>query len=205
MVGFLKDAGDLSLFHDLPRVHDSHPVGHLRNHAQVVGDEDDSGIEAGPQFPQQIQDLCLDSHVQCRGGFVCDEEPGPQGQRHGNHHPLGLASREFVGVGVGLLGRVGDAHQPQQFHGPFPGFFLFHALVHLEDLGNLVADGVHRIETAFGLLENHGDAVPSNAGHIHFGEGQEVDAIKPDFPVHDAARRVHQTHDGEGSHAFTAP
>jgi hypothetical protein len=99
-IGFLDDAAG---------VHDGHPLAGFGDDAEVVGDEDDGGAHVRAQGAQQVKDLGLDGDVEGGGGLVGDEELRDAGQRHGDHDALGHATGELVGVGVGALGRLGDA------------------------------------------------------------------------------------------------
>ena len=73
--------------HHLPGVHDLHPVGKVGDNAQVVGHQDDSGVQLGFQLLEQVQHLGLDGHIQGGGGLVQQQQPGP---RLGRHYPRHL-------------------------------------------------------------------------------------------------------------------
>ena len=79
---------DSSCFHDLPGIHHIYIFAHLRNHTQVMGNEDDRHIQLIFQGIHQIQDLRLYSHIQCRSRFIRNQEFGIAGQSHSNHDPL---------------------------------------------------------------------------------------------------------------------
>ena len=49
--------------HNPTGVHNSHPVSGACHHAQVVGDEDDGGVDLALDEVQQIHDLGLNGHV----------------------------------------------------------------------------------------------------------------------------------------------
>ena len=51
------------------RVHHGDLVGHLRDHAQIVGDHDDGRAHAVLHLPQQVEDLRLHGHVEGGGGM----------------------------------------------------------------------------------------------------------------------------------------
>ncbi len=56
------------------------------------------------QIGEQLQDLRLDGDVERRRRLVGDEQAGPAGQRHGDHHPLPHPARELVRIAVGAAG-----------------------------------------------------------------------------------------------------
>ena len=51
---------------DLAGVHDRHLLRHLRDHAQVVGDEQQRHAALGLQAPQHLEDLRLDRDVELK-------------------------------------------------------------------------------------------------------------------------------------------
>ena len=57
-----------------PGVHHRDLVGDLRHDAEVVGDHHDRGVELGLQALDQVQDLRLDGHVECRRRLVGDQQ-----------------------------------------------------------------------------------------------------------------------------------
>ena len=61
------------------------------------------------RLAHQLEDLGLDRHVEGRGGLVGDDERGPAGDGHGDHHPLAQAAGKLVREGLGPARRVGDA------------------------------------------------------------------------------------------------
>jgi hypothetical protein len=68
-----EEGGDVRLLDDLAGVHDRYPVGHLRHHTEIVGDEDHRRVELFFQIDHQVEDLSLDGHVERRGGLIGDQ------------------------------------------------------------------------------------------------------------------------------------
>ena len=82
----------------------------LRTIVQVVGDQQQRHAEPALQIAaSSCQDLRLDGDVERGGRLVGDQQVGLVGERHGDHHPLALAARELVRVGVEPRLGVGDA------------------------------------------------------------------------------------------------
>ena len=109
-----RTPGRPALLDDPTLRHDAHPVGHLAHDAEVVGDEQQRHAVARLQRLQELQDLRLDGDVERRGRLVGDQQVGLVGERHGDHHPLALAARELVRIGVEALGRLRDADLLQE-------------------------------------------------------------------------------------------
>src|SRR5574337_1125665 len=87
--------GDL---HDLPEVHDGHPVGDVTDDGQIVRDEEVGQVVLRLEVLQEVDDLRLDRDVQCRDRLVADDEGRLHGERAGDPHPLALAAGELVRI-----------------------------------------------------------------------------------------------------------
>ena len=84
-----EQRGDVALLHDLPGVHHGHPITHLGDDAEVVGDEDDRGPGLVAQVAHEVEDLRLDRDVERGRRLVGDQEFGFARERHRDHHALG--------------------------------------------------------------------------------------------------------------------
>ena len=78
------------------RVHDGDVVAHLRDHAEIVRDEDDRGPEVVAQRLDELQHLRLHRHVERRRRLVGDEDVGAERKRHRDHRALAHAARHLV-------------------------------------------------------------------------------------------------------------
>src|SRR5262249_39239926 len=143
-------------------IHHRHLVGHLGDHAQIVGDDDDRGVDFGLQLVDEVDDLGLDGHVEGGGRLVGDQQLGPAGQGHGDHHALAHAARELVWKIFDAQVSLGDAHTSQDLDGFGAGLGLAHAAVLLERLHELIADTQHGVERGHRVLENHGNFVATD-------------------------------------------
>ena len=143
--------------HHLAMVHHDDLVGNLRHHAHVVRDKHHSHALGPLQILDQIQNLGLGGHIQCRRRFIRNQQRRLAGQRHGDHHPLTHPARKLEGVAVHRFGGIGNLNLGQQLHAACPGLLLGHFEVQRQHLHDLVAHRVHRRQGGHGLLENHGD------------------------------------------------
>ena len=73
MRGRVKYLALRAQLNQVARIHHSHAVCHLRNHGQVVGDEEHGQAKLSPQFGQQFEDLCLNGYVK-RGSWLVGDE-----------------------------------------------------------------------------------------------------------------------------------
>ena len=72
-------------------------------------------------------------------------------------------------------------------------------------LGDLVADGEHRIERGHRLLKHHGHARAADIAHGFFADLRQVLAVEQDFAAClDAPRRPNETEQGQRGHGLSA-
>ena len=106
-----------------------HAVGNGLDHGKVVGDKQHRHALLTLDAPQQIEDLPLRGHVQCRGRLVRNQQLRREGQRHGDHHALALATGQLKRVGMVEPLRVRQADIAEQFDNPCTTLgAVFHAM-----------------------------------------------------------------------------
>ena len=62
-----------SEFDDTSRIHYRDAASDLRNHSEIVRDEEHGQAELGTQLREQFEDLRLNRHVKCCGRLVGNE------------------------------------------------------------------------------------------------------------------------------------
>ena len=155
------------------------------------------------QFLDQIENLCLDRHVQRRRRLVRDQQLGVADQPHGDHHPLPHAAGKLVGVLLHPLGHVVDAHQLQHLHGALRRVLLGDALVvGPQRLDELVAHRIHRVQAGHGVLEDHGHLPAPEVRHLLLRLGQHILALEGDGPADHLARGLQKANDGVRLHTL---
>ena len=105
---------DRSGLDQLAVMHDDDAVGHLRDHAHVVGDEDERHAEVALQVAHQAEDLRLHGDVEGGGRLVGDQHLRIAGERDGDHDALAHAARELVRILAEALLGLGHAHRLQR-------------------------------------------------------------------------------------------
>ena len=91
MQGGFKQRHGIRVLHNTAGIHDIDVIAGLRNHAQVMADQEN----AGPVFAElthQAQNLRLYGHVQGGGGFVRDQKLRPADHSHRDQHTLPQAA-----------------------------------------------------------------------------------------------------------------
>ena len=155
-----------------------------------MGDPDDGHAQLFLEPPHQVHNLCLNGHVQRCGRLVGDEQLGITAQAHGDHHTLAHTAGELVGIVIQARFGPGNADHLEELHGPLARLALAHVEVQFQRLGDLAADGEHRIERGHGILEDHGDAVAANVPQLILTQLEQIAPVKPDFAVNNLAGRL---------------
>ena len=207
----VKDVVDLALLDHPAEIHDHHVVGHLRHHAEVVGDEHDRHSPLPLQLAQQIQDLRLRGDVQRRRRLVGDQQARIAGKRDRDHRPLAQPAAQFEGIFVDAAFGFRDAYAAQRFDSPASCLLLAHRIVQKYRLGKLRADRMHGRERGHGLLKDQADVSASNRTHLT-AVGLELDQVglrsvgasQHDLAVDDATGTVDDAQDRLRRDAFAA-
>ena len=116
MLGAVENLIDGGVFHHLPAIHHHHTVGDARNHAQIMGDPNDRHAKFLLQILHQLNNLCLNGHIQRCGGLIGDQKVGLTGQGDGNHDPLPHPTGKLVGIVFHPFGGIRNADQFQQLN-----------------------------------------------------------------------------------------
>src|ERR1700722_15946068 len=69
----LKDFLLTREFNQTSRIHYSHAIGNLRNHSEVVRDEEHGQAKLGAQLSEKLEDLRLNGDVQRGSRFIGDQ------------------------------------------------------------------------------------------------------------------------------------
>ena len=106
------------LLDETARVEDADALAHLRDHAEVVADEERRGVELVLQVGDQVEHLRLDRRVEAGRRLVEDQERRVLGERHRDQDALLHPARELVRIaGHHRLG-IGDLHLRERLVSP---------------------------------------------------------------------------------------
>lgn len=204
VAGLREEVVPLRPLDESAAVEDVDLVAQPGDDAEVVGDHDQGRAGLLDELAQQGEDLGLDRHVERRGRLVGDEQPGLAGQGHGDERALTHAAGELVRVVLESTVGVGDAHLLEHVARVGRGLLAGHALVPLEHLGDLSADGDDGVEGGERVLEDHADVTAATLAHLLVGEGEQVGAVEVDRAGHLVAAGGQQAHDRERGHRLAA-
>ena len=133
-------------------------IGHLTDGTQIFGQQQKGHAAASLQMRQELQNITLMRDVQTCSRRVGNEQFRLTRQRHGNHHTMQLAARQFMRVGLDDALRRFNAHLVQHVHHARQCFCFGQFPLnkqHFRQLGTHAVQGVHR---SAGIFENHGHA-----------------------------------------------
>ena len=156
------------------------PVGDLGHDAEIMRDEQDRHAALAAKRIDELQDLRLRRDVERRGRFVGDEEFRLERERHGDHHPLPLAAREFVRVGACDRLRIRQADLVEKRHGAAHPLLRGVEIVRAEGFRHLVGHPHDRVEGGHRLLEHHADALAADLAEGPLGQAEELGAVEED-------------------------
>jgi hypothetical protein len=145
---------------------------------------------------QQLEDLRLHGDVERGRRFVGQEQRRLAQQRHGDHHALAHAAREFMRIEPNAPPRLGDAHALEHAHGDIQRLAAADAAVSGQHLRQLVPDAHVGIQGRHRVLEDHGHFRAAHGVEIARAAVQDLAALK----LHAAGRPAvggQEPHDGE--------
>ena len=191
-------------FHDFPGVHQSHAVGVLLHHRQIVRNEQQCRSPLLLQLLQKRHHLRLQRHVKRRRRLVRDDDVGMPRQGHGNQNALLLPARKFHGIRPEPILGVRNPHAvepPNDFASPF---FAREHRIETQDFVNLLTHRQHRIQTSRRFLKHHSDTAASPGTHRTFREVNEGLPGKRHVARGDKRILRQEPHQRERRHALAA-
>ncbi|GFJ80642.1 hypothetical protein Phou_048220 [Phytohabitans houttuyneae] len=185
-------------------VHDEHLVGHLADHAQVVGDQHDRRVELLLEIFEQVQDLRLHGHVERGRRLVGDEQVGVVDEGHRDHRPLPHAAGELVRVLPRAPRRLRDAHPVEHLDGALARLAAAGArVVDPVRFGDLPAHRVVRVQGREGVLEDHRHVAATQAAYLLIRTAHDIAAADEDLAGDGRALRVVQPEHREARDALS--
>jgi hypothetical protein len=179
----LKELFYTRFLNNFSRVHYDDPLRHFGHDSHCVSDQENGHAKSGFHFPEKIENLSLDSHIECRRRFVCDEQFWVAGQRHCDHHALSHSTRELVWVVAGTRLRFGDMNEPEHFNGFVECLPNANPLMQPDSLGYLFADSVDRVKGGHWFLEHHADLLTAYSTHSCRVERNQITSEPDDLAL----------------------
>ena len=126
-----------AVLNDLAVFHDRDAAPQFQGFVQIVADKHNGLAELALQLQQFVLQALANQRVQCREGFIHQQNIGVHGQCPGQADPLLHAAAQFIRLFVAPLGQ---AHQLQLFVHQGASFLLGPAL-HLQTKTDVLAHG----------------------------------------------------------------
>src|SRR5580765_6589571 len=165
------------------RVHDDDLVRDVRNDSQIVGDQDHRRVELVLQPVDQLNDLRLDRHVECRRRLVRDQHVRVARECHRDHRALAHSARKLVWIVVDARLRIRNADLLQKVDCARARLFLVGPLVHSNRLADLRPDGVHRVQRGHRILKDHRHLVAANVLELVLVHLEDVSTLVEHLPA----------------------
>ena len=118
MLRFVQHLIGRAHLHQFSMLHHRHTIGDVGNHAEIMGDEQNTGIVAGLKLFDQLEDLCLGGDVESGGRLIGNQNFGIQSERHRDHRALALAARKLVRIAVDDMTWIREVNIVEQLDGP---------------------------------------------------------------------------------------
>ena len=91
----IKDPLNSAALHNLAAIGDGHVIGHIGDHAEIMGNHQDRHAEITLQIPDQRQYLRLNGDIECGGRLIGNQQRRLANQRHGDHGTLAQPAGQF--------------------------------------------------------------------------------------------------------------
>ena len=118
----------------------------------------------------------MNGYIECRRGFVGDEQLRAVYDGHGDHHPLAHSAGKLMGIVAGTPVRLRDGHIGHRLHGQLRRFAPGALAMSENRFCDLVADPHHRIQGGHRLLKDHGDSRAAELADGVVCQGREIAA-----------------------------
>ncbi len=106
---------------DASRIHDTDTVCHIGNHPQVMCDKNDGEIPLPLHLVNQLQDSCLNRHIQSRCRLVTDQNLRVARKRDGDDDTLAHTSGELKRIRFIPLSCIWNADSLHELNRPSLG------------------------------------------------------------------------------------
>ncbi len=184
------------LLHDPAVLQHRDPRRPVRGDAEVVRHEQDARAVLALQLVKQIQHAALHRGVEGAGGLVRDEQPRAEGDRGRDEDPLPHPAGELVRIlSRAQIGVVQPDAVEQLEHAGVPGTPVAMP-VQTQHLGDLHADGAHRVERRRRILRDQPDLRPADAAERPIRPSGDVEVPEPDAPALDPSALRQQAEEG---------
>lgn len=114
MRGRPQDGSRLAFLNDLSGIHDRDALAHVRDDTEVVRDDQKAHSSLPPQSLEKFEDARLHEDVDRACGLICEQQLGPEGERHGDEDALTHPTAQLMWVTACLPSWVADTYAPER-------------------------------------------------------------------------------------------
>ena len=188
-----------TLLDDTAALHHHDSVSDIGHDPEIMRDEEHARVVPPLQILDQGKDLCLRRDVEGGRRLVGDEEVRVEHHGSRDHDALALAARDLVRIGIVEALGIWQAHGGQDLDDLGLALAILELGMDAQDLVDLLADGLDRVEGRHRLLKNHRHARAAQAPQACRRGLENVLAVEPDLARNGGKLALRQeTHDREG-------
>ena len=205
-VGVLRVLEDLqgrTGLHDATTVHNDQLFSALSGQAQVVSNEEYCRAHFLGQRLEVIENATLNSHVQCRGGLVSNEQLGTRSKTDSDQHALTHTARELVRVLLCSALAVGKACLLEELGHALPCFGAGNNIVRQQSFLHLCTDAKNGVQVTHRVLRNQADAGSTQLDPFLGAHLGELLTVELDGAAGDLTGARKQANDGSGGGRLT--
>ena len=200
----VKDVFNRATLDRFTGIHHAKPVAGFQNQTKVVRDKQHRGAVFLAQILHEFHNSRLNGHIKRCGRLVQNQQCRFGHQRHRNHDPLLLTTRQLVWERIQHPLRVWQAHICDHFQRPRIGFFFRHTFVDHRHFHQLLADLHRRVQRGHRFLIDHRDLIAAHIAQLFVAHLAQIAALELDRAANDAAVLAQILHDAQGHSGFTA-
>ena len=188
MAGIVENFINPAFFHNFPCIHHIDVIRHFCHHSKVMGDIDHRNPPLLLDTADQLDNLCLDGHIQRSRRLVGQKQARPARQRDRNNCTLLHSARKLMRVIGTAFPR--NTHHLQKLHHAPEAFLLRDFIVHPYGLRNLIPYGKDRIQCRHRILKDHGDPVPADFFHLLLRQVKKLFPFEENISSAHLSRRI---------------
>ena len=188
---------DKGLFDYLTGIHDGDSIRGLSDDTEIMCNQKKGEPTSLSKLGQKIEGLGLDRDVKRCRRLVGNQKLRIACERHRDHRSLTHSTGHLVRVAAhARLGRR-NGHIAQSLDRLVPGLATRHLPVQSDGLGNLLTDGIDRVERGHRNLKDHGDLVAAQGSHFALIEIEQVATVEDDLAAGNTPRGGDEPHQSE--------
>ena len=203
MLRVLEDLQGRTGFHDATTVHNDQLFGAFGSQTQIVRNEEHCRAHFLGQRLEVIENATLNSHVQCRGGLVSNEQLRTRSKTDSDQHALTHTARELVRVLLCAALSVGKACLLEELGDALPCLGAGNNIVRQQSFLHLRTNAKNGVQVTHRILGNQADAGSTHFDPFLGAHRRELLTVELDGAAGDLTGTRKQANNGSGGGRLT--